>query len=180
MNKSILVLSSAVLGACLGCGDHLQSVTLAHGRLRIYAHEVTIDRSASGGAEAHLLERGLLRIGKDEVVLTPDQRALVASYYDAALAITQHGIETGKAGAEVGATAAKEVVSGLAKGDTSQIGAKVEASAAKVKEQALKICEDLKAMRTAQEALAATLPAFEPYRAVSEADVADCAKDLRQ
>ena len=179
MNKTVLLLSLTAVGACLGCGDHARSVTLAHGQLRIYAHEVTIDRSAGAGAEAHLLEGGLLRIGKDDVALTLDQKAFVASYYDAALAITQHGIETGKAGAEVGATAAKEVVSGLAKGDTSQIGARVEASAAKVKQQALKICEDLKTMRTAQEALAASLPAFEPYRAVSEADVADCAKDLR-
>ena len=180
MNKTVLVLSSAAVGACLGCGDHVQSVTLAHGQLRIYAHEITIDRSNGEGAEAHLLKGGVLRIGKDDVALTAEQKALVESYSDAALSITKHGIETGKAGAEVGATAAKEVVSGLAKGDTSQIGAKVEASAAKVKQQALKICEDLKVMRTSQEALAATLAAFEPYRAVSEADVADCAKDLKE
>ena len=177
MNRIVLVLSVVAVAACLGCGDHVQSVTLAHGRLRVYAHEVTIERS--GGADAHLLEGGVLKVGGDDVALTPEQKALVSSYYDAALSITKHGIETGKAGAEVGATAAKAVVSGLAKGDTSQIGAKVEASAAKVKESALRICADLKGMRDAQESLAAGLAAFEPYRAVSESDVADCAKELK-
>lgn len=177
MNKTVAVLSALAVAACLGCGDHVQSVTLSHGRLRIFAHEVTIERS--GGAAAHLLEGGVLKIGSDEQALNPEQKALVESYYAAALSITKHGIETGKAGAEVGATAAKEVVSGLVHGDTSQIGAKVEASAEKVKEKALKICDDLTAMRTAQESLASSLPAFEPYRAVSESDVADCAKDIK-
>lgn len=177
MNQTVAVLSTVAVAACLGCGDHVPSVSLSHGHLHIYPHEVTIERS--GRADAHLLAGGVLRIGGDEQALKPEQKALVESYYDAAQSVTEHGIEAGKAGAAVGATAAKEVVSGLAHGDTSQIGAKVEASAAKVKEQALKICDDLKAMRTAQELLAAGLPAFEPYRAVSESDVADCAKDIK-
>ena len=177
MKRIVLVLPAFAAACAIGCGDHAASVTLAHGRLSVHPHEVTIERT--GGPDAHLLAGGVLRIGSEDVTLTAEQKATVETYYNAALAITEHGIATGKAGAEVGAVAAKEVVSGLAHGDTSQIGAKVEASAAKVKEQALRICDDFKAMHAAQEALAAALPAFEPYRALSEADVSDCRKDLK-
>lgn len=176
MNRILLALPAAAVALTLGCGEHSESVSLAHGSVHIHPHEISIERT--GGADAHLLPGGVLRIGNDDVTLTAEQKASVESYYTAATSITKHGIETGKAGAEVGATAAKEVISGLAHGDTSQIGAKVEAEAQKVKDKALVICEDLKAMRTAQEALAVSLPAFQPYRAVSESDVSDCSKDV--
>ena len=177
MNRTVLALSACLVAGSVGCDKHASSVSLAHGALHIHTNDVTIERS--GGPDAHLLPGGVLKIGSDEVALTPEQKAAAASYYDAALAVTAHGVETGKAGAEVGATAAKEVVSGLVHGDTSQIGAKVEASAAKVKQQALRICDDLGTIRNSQEALATGLVAFQPYRVVSDSDVSNCRKDLK-
>ena len=178
MNRTVLVILLAAAAGAVGCGDHSSSVTLGHGALRVHAEEVTIE--GSSGPDAHLLPGGVLKIGSDPVTLTPEQQASVEAFYDAAHAISQHGIETGKAGAQVGATAAKEVVSGLAHGDTSQIEAKVQASAAKVKEQALKICDDIGAMRSSQEALAGSLAAFTPYRVITESDVSGCRKDLKE
>src|SRR5712671_5593814 len=115
MNRNVLMLSVGAAAAAVGCGDHGSSVSLGHGALRIHSDEVTIERS--GGPAAQLLPGGVLKIGGERVALTAEQQASAATFYDAALAVRQHGVETGKAGAEVGATAAKEDVSGLAHGD---------------------------------------------------------------
>jgi hypothetical protein len=177
MNRTVLVSASLAVGL-LGCGDHSRSISVAHGHLTVYAHEVRIEHS--GAPDARITEGGMLRIGSEEVALTPEQKTTAAAYYAAAMAIPAHGIATGKAGAEVGVAAVKEVASGLARGDTSQIGAKVEAKADAVKEAALQICADLEAVRAAQESLAASLDAFKPYAVVTAADVGDCARDLRK
>jgi predicted short-subunit dehydrogenase-like oxidoreductase (DUF2520 family) len=171
-------LAMAVLGAGLAaCGQHAETINLAHGHLRLRGSEVTITRTQ--GPDAQIASGGALRIGGEPVVLAPEQRREVENYYNATVAIREHAIATGKAGAEVGLAAAKEVVSGLAHGDASQIGPRVEAKAEDVKRTALGICRDLEAIRAAQQALVATLAAFRPYAVVEEADVEDCAKDLK-
>jgi len=165
------------LGAGLaGCGERAGSFTIAHGHVRVEGAEVTISRSP--GPDAHLAGGGSLRIGGESVVLSPEQRTQVDNYYQAALAVRTHAIETGKAGAAVGATAAEAVVNGLMRGDTSQIGQKIESKAEDVKRTALGICQDLQAMRSAQQALVTTLEPFRPYAVIEESDVSECGKDL--
>ncbi len=170
---------AAALGLGLvACGGPTETINLGkHGHIRFDSAEVTIARST--GPDAHLGSGGTFRIGGEQVVLSPEQRVQVASYYGAARAMRAHTIETGKAGAEVGLTAAKEVVSGLAHGDTSQVGTKVEAQAQELKRTAQGICTDLASMRTAQQALVTSLESFRPYAVIEESDVADCDKDFR-
>jgi hypothetical protein len=170
---------AAALGAGLAaCGEHSETIRLAHGHLRLEGSEVTITRNQA--PDAHLARGGALRIGGESVVLSPEQRLQVENYYNATVAIREHAIATGKAGAEVGLAAAKEVVSGLAHGDTSQIGPKIQAKAEDVKRTAMGICNDIEAIRSAQQALVGTLEAFRPYAVVEEADVSDCGRDLKQ
>ena len=170
-------LALAVAGALLAaCGEHSERISLANGKLRLEGTEVTIVKSK--GPDAHLTAAGELRIGGEVVVLTPEQRAQVQKYYAATVAIRGHAIETGKAGAEVGATAAKEVVSGLLHGDASQIGSKIEAKAEIVKAAARGICSDVADIRDAQQSLVTTLESFRPYAVVEEADIADCRRDV--
>ena len=88
-------------------------------------------------------------------------------------------LDAGKAGAAVGLAAAHEALDGIAKGDTSQIGAKVEAQADQVRVAAGRICEDLATLRQAQQSLAASLEAFRPYASVAQDDVTDCARDTQ-
>jgi hypothetical protein len=173
---TLAVVVSVVAASFAACGNDDASVSLYHGSLKLHADEVTI---APGGVPAaHVWSDGRLTIGGTDVAASTDQRMRLVDYYRAAAAITQHAVDTGKAGADVGLAAANEVVKGLASGNTSQIGAKVEAKARDVKRQAAKMCDDLVAMRAAQEALAATLEQFRPYTVVSDKDVADCRKDL--
>ena len=177
MNRFVLV-SLSVAAGLVGCGEHSSSISLARGHLTVYRHEIRIEHA--GAPDARITEGGVLRIGSEEVPLSPEQKATAAAYYAAAMAIPKHGVETGKAGAEVGAAAVKEVAAGLAKGDTSGIGPKIEAKADGVRAAAAKICDDLAAVRTAQESLAATLEAFRPYAVVTPADVGDCSSDLKK
>jgi len=179
MHKRSWAAIAALGGALTACGGGGVSViSLAHGHLQVRGSEVTITRS--GAPDAQLSAGGGLRIGGQDVALSAEQRAQVERYYGSAIAIRGHALETGKAGAEVGATAAKEVVSGVLHGDTSQIGAKVEAKAEEVKRIALGLCNDIAAIRDAQQALTATLEAFKPYAVVDADEVSDCSKDLKR
>jgi hypothetical protein len=177
MHARLAILSAAVGAALAGCGEPATSFSFAHGAVRVRGSDVTILRG--GAPDAHLSADGSLTIGSGPVTLTPEQRAQIQSYHSAALAIRSDALATGKAGAEVGAAAAKEAVSGLLHGDTSQIGARVEAKAKEVKRQALGLCNDLATVRSAQQSLRSTLAAFEPYAVVQEAEVSDCAREFK-
>ena len=174
-----LVLAFAVAGAAIsglaGCGHRNGWITLAHGAVTVSDREVRIHRS--GGPDATIRDGGELTIGTEPVVLSTDQKAAAAAYYAAAIATGKHRIETGKAGADAGMAAAKEVVNGLVHGDTSQIGPRVEAKANEVKRQALHICEDLATLRVSQETLAGSLTAFQPYAVITAGDVAGCGQE---
>lgn len=173
-------LLAAGIGAVLlaACGHRTEGVTLAHGALRVNSHEVSIESSA--GPEAHLYPDGRLQIGSEELALDSAAHAAVVGYFNAAQAVTEHAIETGKAGAAVGMTAAKEVVSGLAHGDTSGIGAKVQSKAEEVRASAARICDDLTALHGVQGTLVASVERFRPYAAVTDEDIADCRKDMEK
>ena len=177
MKRTALALSVGVAVALVGCGDHARSVSIAHGALTLYDHEVRIQHS--GAPDARITAGGVLRIGSDEVALTGEQKATASAYYDAAMALPGLGLDTGKAGVAVGAAAIKEVASGLAKGDTSQIDKNIEAKADAVKQSALKICADLVTIRAAQDSLAASLAAFRPYAVLTSEEVDSCAKDMK-
>jgi hypothetical protein len=69
----------------------------------------------------------------------------------------------------------KEVITGLASGDTSNIGSKVEEKSKVVTAEAGKLCGAAAALRGAQDALAAELEAFKPYAVFKDSD-ADCNK----
>ena len=91
----------------------------------------------------------------------------------------QHGIETGKAGAGIAGAAIKGAVSSIAgDGDDHATEDQVQAQTDKVKQAAMKICDDLAHIRTAQDQLATQLPAFKPYGAlIDPGSVDECRKD---
>ena len=177
MVKLVGATASIVAAAALvGCNDHSENLSVAHGRLHVHSTEITVE--SHSGPEAHLYADGRLQIGSDDVTLDSAGHAAVVGYFTAAKAMTQHGIDTAKAGAAVGVTAAKEVVQGLAHGDTSKIGANVERKADVVRQAAAKICDDLGTIRGLQQTLASSVESFRPYAAVSDDDVNDCRKGL--
>ena len=162
--------------ALVACG-HDTHVSIHSGGLTLRDGRVVI--RGSDGTEATVSKEGELAIAGQPVAVAEAERADLTRYYRAANDVVGHAAATGVAGAEVGATAASAVANGLAKGDMSEVRGKVEAQAEEVKRQALKLCDDIKEVRAAQEVLRAALPKFEPYAVVGEHDVVDCGKDVR-
>ena len=168
---SLLIVLVASLATLAGCGRGGRDTDAGIATMR--GEALTFSRR--GLPDARVVADGTLTIGDKAVPVTPEQRAGLADLYRSAAALLSDALATGKAGAAVGAEAASAVVNGLATGDTSQIGAKVEAKAADVEASAEKVCRDAAAVHAAQSAIASTLPAFRPY-ARANAGIVHCTK----
>jgi len=62
-------------------------------------------------------------------------------------------------------------------GKEEEFGKEMEARGKRVEAEAMKICARLPALLESQQALAAALPAFQPYATMDQSDVEDCGKD---
>lgn len=174
---AVLVALAAALAACSGDDGAGKSPSLSIsskadisiGDLRFEDGAVVI--TPKSGPEGRVRADGHFFAGSDEVALEDAQRPLLFAYYSAARSFVEHAKATGVAGAAVGATAASEVVKGLASGDTSKIGANIEQSADAVKQEAARLCRSARKLRAAQDALAAALDAFKPYAVVKDENI---------
>jgi hypothetical protein len=170
-----------LLAGCSGSSDHVSVIGLHDGSL-INGHIGLNDDKATlhvdGLPDAVISAAGDLSIDDKPVSVDASQRSLLQTYYRNVAGIRDHGIETGKEGAATAGVALKSVASGLANGDTGQIDKQVNAQADKVRQSAMKICQDLADTQTTQNALALQLPAFKPYAGlVADSDVRDCRKE---
>lgn len=130
---------------------------------------------AKNGPDAIVSADGELSIGSSSMVLDGTQKDLVRRYFASANALHRDGIAAGMAGASTAMTAIGSVVSGLASGEPDKIGPAIEAKAAAVEAKAQAICGDLRELDAAQDALAASLPAFKRYALIEPKDVHECA-----
>ena len=137
--------------------------------------ELTID--SKGHPKAKVTAAGDLIIDGKPVTLTAEQRKLVTAYYGELAGITQAGIAIGKQGTQLAGKAVSAALHGVLSGETDDIDAKVEAEAKKIEEEAKRICVHLGGLKTAQDALAAQVPAFVPYANVDQSDIDDCGKE---
>jgi len=170
----VMLLAAACLTGCDGSGHH---DTISN---YISIHDGSIAVHAPGRADADISAAGDLSIADTNVPVTATQRDLLRHYYDTALTLRDHGIATGKAGIATAGQALKSVASGLASGDTGKIDGEVNASAARVEAKAALVCNDLADLRTAQEALAAQLPAFRPYAQIKASEADRCRHGLKK
>jgi hypothetical protein len=165
----------ALLAACSG-EDHSGGSLSVTGKGEVSIGDLRFEDGAvvitpKSAPEGRVRADGHLFAGATEVPLEDAQRPLLFAYYSAARSFVEHAKATGVAGAAVGATAASEVVKGLASGDTSRIGDPIEQSAAEVKKEAARLCRAATRLRAAQDALAAALDAFKPYAVVKADDI---------
>ncbi|MEO7072611.1 MAG: DUF2884 domain-containing protein [Rhodanobacter sp.] len=174
----VSVLLAATLAAgCTNDGDHSSvgfgTTSFANGRIKVSDNAATVH--VKGAPQAVIGTSGSLQIGHDVIATNPAQQALLRDYYRHAAAVREHGIATGKAGAAVAGQAISSVAKGLASGNTDNIDQEIDAKAARVELEARKICLDLVGVKAAQDALAAQLPAFNPYAHVIDASAtSDC------
>ncbi|MBB5876037.1 DUF2884 family protein [Xanthomonas sp. 3498] len=147
--------------------DHggAQSLTFLNGDLTL---------KADGQPPATITRDGKLLIDGKPVALDAEQQRLLLAYRSQIEAVGKQGVEVGKAGAALGVKAAGDAISGVLSGNTEHIGEHVEAQADKIKQAALKICDQVAALRAAQDALMQKVPAFRPYSTLDDSDVSDC------
>lgn len=176
-----LALAALLLIGCDGQGDHFTLVSagntsIENGAIRVAHERVTL--RAGGAPRATIHANGDFAVDGKPVNLTPAQRALLVQYYADASAVREHGLATGKAGAAVAGEALKGAVSSVAGGGGKSVEDRVQAQADKVKQSAMKICDDMAGIRSVQGQLADQLPAFKPYgNLITAASVDECRKD---
>lgn len=130
------------------------------------------------GPKAEITPRGELLIDGNKVELTPEQQAQLTAYRAQIIGIAQAGIDIGAQGAELGLSAAKGAISSVLNADTEDFARRVEAKADDIKAGARQLCARLPALLAAQQQLAASVPAFQPYATLEAADIEDCEKNI--
>jgi hypothetical protein len=158
-----------------GCNNDFQTTTIANGGIVVHGGEVTL--RGTGGHEASVDETGKLSVDGHEVAVDAAQRKLLQQYYQGALAVREHGLATGRAGARVAVQSLKNAATKVTGGDSEQADAGLDAATQRVNREASKICLDIQQIRLAQDRLADALPAFKPFAGIIDDDGSDCSTD---
>jgi len=158
-----------------GCGNGLNTTSIADGGIVVRGDRVTLH--GDGGSEAVVDAAGKLVVDDREVAVDAAQRQLLKQYYQGALAVREHGLATGRAGAGVAVQSLKNAAAHVTGGDSEQADAGLDAATQRVNREASKICIDIQQIRLAQERLAGSLPAFKPFAGIIDGDGSDCSKD---
>ncbi|MEA9578216.1 DUF2884 family protein [Xanthomonas nasturtii] len=173
-------LSAVLVGALLvGCGKPEVAVD---GSAHIQGSGVTFDGKSltlkrDTLPAATIGMDGTLSIGGKPVALNDAQRQAMRGYYAQVQAVANKGIDIGTQGAAFGAHAAGEALKGVLSGNVEKMGDKIQADGEAFKQNALRICDQLSKLRTAQDAAVQLVPAFAPYSTLTQHDVDDCRKE---
>lgn len=132
----------------------------------------------SGLPKAEISPQGDLLIDGKAVTVDDTQRELLLAHRTNVLAIAEAGMAIGMQGAQLGAEAAKGAITSVLAGKGKAFEAHMQAEAAKIKTEATRLCDRLPPLLASQQALAAALPAFQPYATLDASDVEDCRKDI--
>ncbi|UGB39290.1 DUF2884 family protein [Frateuria soli] len=155
-----------------GCGNGLDTTTIANGGIVVLGDKVTLH--GAGDSDALLDATGRLVIDGHDVAVDATQRQLLQQYYRGARAVREHGVATGKAGAAVAVQSLKKAAAHVTGSDGEQADAKFDTATRRVDEEANKICLDIGQIRAAQNRLADSLPAFKPFAGIIDGDDSDC------
>lgn len=130
--------------------------------------------------KAEITPKGDLLIEGKAVAITAAQRAELLAYRGQILGIAEAGMAIGAQGANIAGHAISGAVGAIfgGKDGEKEFEKKIEAEAAKIEAEAMKLCTRLPALMAGQQALAAALPEFKPYARMTQADIEDCGKDV--
>lgn len=130
--------------------------------------------------KAVITPQGTLVIAGKPVEATPQQHALLVDYRQQIIAIAEAGMDLGASGADLGVSAAKQALWGAFTGKSDEeIEASIKPQTEQIQAAAMQLCKRLPDLMASQQKLAAALPAFKPYATMTQQDVDDCGKDLK-
>lgn len=129
--------------------------------------------------KAEITPKGDLLIEGKAVAVTDAQRRELLAYRGQIIGIAEAGMAIGAQGADIAGHALSGAVGAIFGGKDGEqaFEKKIEAEAAKIEAEAMKLCNRLPALMAGQQALAASLPEFKPYARMTQADIEDCGKD---
>lgn len=129
--------------------------------------------------KAEISPAGDFLVDGKPVEIDAAQRELLLAHRASIVAIAEAGIAIGVQGAQLGAEAAKGAITSLMSGKSAEFEARMQAEGEKMEAEAAKLCDRLPALLASQQALAAALPAFQPYATMDASDVDDCRNKRR-
>lgn len=147
-------------------------------RKHLATENIDVDSDVAGAPKAQISPKGDFLIDGKAVEITDAQRTLLLKHRANIVAIAETGLAIGNQGADLAGKAVGAAISGMFSGeDEKSIEKRIEAEAGKIEAEVTKICGQLPALLSSQNALAASLPAFEPYAKMTQKDVDECDKD---
>lgn len=186
--NTVLRISPLLFGAaCLVAG----SAALSDARTAAYAHSEDDDMqvmyhdqisvhqgdvyiTATDGSMARISPTGDLDIRGKAVALSPGQRQLLQHYAAGIRDIQDRGLEIGQHAVQMVGGMLGTLVSSLVDGDSQDLDRRMRAKAEPLKEEARALCKDVKSEKQVQDAIAASLPAFQPYAVIEPHPEHDC------
>ncbi|HEX4300869.1 MAG TPA: hypothetical protein VH327_08360 [Gammaproteobacteria bacterium] len=181
--KTLLRISPLLFGAaCLTAG----SAALSDARTAAYAHSDEDDThvqvldhdniemrdgdvfiTADDGSVARISPLGDLDIRGKAVAVSPSQRQLLQRYAAGIHDIQDRGMEIGQHAVQmVGGMLGTLVSSLFEDGGDHDLDQRMKAKAEPLKEEARALCKDVKSEKQVQDAIASSLPAFQPYAVI--------------
>lgn len=139
-------------------------------------------RSDSPLPEAHITPQGELVIDGKAAVTTAAQRQLLLNYRQQVLGVATAGIEVGEKAALAALQATDVSLFSLIAGAmTGSLERRIEKTVKQhLEPMATQICQRLPGVLASQQALAASLPQFQPYANLDQEDVEGCESELRR
>lgn len=140
---------------------------------------VDTDDSNSKLPKAVITPQGTLVIAGKPQDATPEQHAMLLDYRQQIIGIADAGMDIGVSGADIGIAAARQAIFGALTGENDkEIEAHIKPQTDAIQAAAMQLCKRMPALLTAQQKLAAAMPAFLPYARMTQKDVDDCGKDV--
>lgn len=158
--KRIVILAGAVLIAAVlaGCSPGIHTLD----------NSITFDSSgmvvhAPGRGSAHVDRNGELSIDGKAIAVTPAQRQLLQRYYRQARDLMGSSKAMGEHGIAMAARGIGDAITSIFHHDSATANRRMEAESQRMEQAADKLCTDIKALGTTQQAIATAIPAFAPY-----------------
>lgn len=183
LNPSLLF-SALLLSACgsnadplAEAGKELEGLADKVGtevRDELATENIGLNHGQSDLPKAEITPAGDLVIDGKTVALDAKQRALTLAYRERVADVAEAGARVGLQGAELATKAMKEAAQSMLSGDKVDMDARMKEEAQAIRASAAALCDQLPALRQAEQDLAAAVPEFAPYANMDEDDINDC------
>ncbi len=132
-----------------------------------------------GLPRAEISPQGDFLIQGEAVPVTGAQRELLLEHRRQLVGLARAGMAIGIQGADVAGVALTGIGNALFGGEEGRKAyeQRIKAEAARIEDEAMKLCALLPGLYDSQQALAAALPEFAPYATMTREDIDECGKD---